>query len=233
MGQAEWKRNAGRKAADLVEDDMLVGLGSGSTLAEVVKALGERGSKADFVSSSVVTQQMAVKLGLNVVSLKRNTRLDIAIDGADEVDPNFAVIKGGGGAHTREKIVASAGKEFFMVVDKTKLVEKLGERNPVPVEVVPFSHEYIMGLLEDFGGECRLRKSPHGGPFVTDNGNYIIDVKLEGIEEPAELERDLNRVPGVVENGIFADFVDRVYVGYEGGCKVLESKEDFSEFVGN
>ncbi len=227
----KWKRNAAEKAAEMVEDGMRVGLGSGSTLGEVVKVLGEMKSKAKFVASSSATQQLVQKMGLELDSLERGTELDIVIDGADEVDPNFAMIKGGGGAHTREKIVASAGGKINIVVDRTKLFSGLGKKNPVPVEVVPFEIEYIEGLLEKFGGDTRLRKDPSGGPYITDNGNYIIDVEIPIIENPKKLEGKLNQVPGVVENGIFADFADRLFVGHEGGCETISSKEDFQEFL--
>lgn len=227
----DWKRNAAEKATEIVEDWMKVGLGSGSTLGEVIKVLGKIGSEAEFVASSAATQQLTEKMGLNLVSLERGSELDIVIDGADEVDPYFAMIKGGGGAHTREKIVASAGENINIVVDRTKLVSRLGEKNPVPVEVVPFAIDYIEGLLEEFGENIRMRKSSSGGPYITDNGNYIIDVEIPKIEGPRVLEKRLNRVPGVVENGIFADFADRIFVGYEGGCEKISSREDFEEFL--
>lgn len=227
----EWKRNAAEKAVEIVEDRMVVGLGSGSTVGEVIKALGKAESKSKFVASSAATQQLAEKMGLNLVSLERGSELDIVIDGADEVDPYFAMIKGGGGAHTREKIVSSAGKEVNIVVDRTKLVFRLGEKNPVPIEVVPFAIEYIGGLLEKFGENTQLRKNSPGSPYITDNGNYIIDVEIPEIEEPRELEKRLNQVPGVIENGIFADFTDRIFVGYEGGCEAISSREDFEKFL--
>lgn len=230
MSQDEWKKNAAEKAAELVRDDMTVGLGSGSTLAKVVEALAERNSEAYFVTASSATQQLADKLGLNLTSLEKGSELDLTIDGADEVSPNFSMIKGGGGAHTREKIVASSAEKVAIVADRTKLVENLGDKSPVPVEVVPFSHEYIAGVLEGLGGISELRIAKTGNPFVTDNGNYIFDLDFGAIEEPSELERNINQIPGVVENGIFLDLADIVFVGYEGGCEVLESEKDFHEF---
>lgn len=232
MSQEKWKKRAAREAAGLVDDGMKVGLGSGSTLAEVVKFLGDRGSKSEFVAASSATQQIADKMGLNLISLEKGSRLDITIDGADEVAPDFSMIKGGGGAHTREKIVASAAEEVAIVVDRSKLVERLGENGFLPVEVVPFAHEYLAGVLEGFGKGSVLRKSRTGNPFVTDNGNYIIDLEIESIEDPSSLGRRLNQVPGVIENGIFFDLADRVFVGYEGGCEVLESEGGFHEFEG-
>ncbi len=227
-----WKRNSAKRAAELVNDDMFVGLGSGSTLAEVVKELGERNSGAMFAAASTSTQRMAERMDLNVSSLGKDTELDLAIDGSDEVDPNFDMIKGGGGCHTREKIVASAAKKVAIVVDETKLVDALGSTHPVPVEIIPFAKDYTAGLLEKFGDKVKLRKSSSGGPFVTDNGNYVLDVEMEGVSDPPELERDLNEVPGIIENGVFADVADEIYVGYEGGCEVFEAEEDFDDFVG-
>lgn len=229
--QDDWKKNAAEKAASLVKDEMEVGLGSGSTLAEVIKVLGDEGSEAKFVTASVASQQLADKLGLNLFSLEEGTKLDLAIDGADEVNADFSMIKGRGGAHTRERVVASAADEVVIVVDRTKLVESLGKKNPVPVEVVPFSYEYAVGLLKEFGEEPKLRKSPAGGPFVTDNGNYIVDVDMGKIEDPRGLTKQLNQVPGVIDNGIFVGLADRVIVGHEDGSEILDSKEDFLRFL--
>ena len=231
MSKKDWKKNAAEKAAKLVEDDMTVGLGSGSTLAEVVKTLGEKKSEAEFVCASTSTLQLADRMDLNLTSLKKNTELDITIDGADEVNPEFDMIKGGGGAHAREKIVANAARKVAIVVDKTKFVEKLGEKNPVPNEIIPFSHEHVSGLIESLGSETQLRKSTSGGPFVTDNGNYIIDADFGTIDNPAELGNKLNQVPGVIENGIFIDLLDRLFVGHENGCETAENKEEFLKIL--
>lgn len=227
---SKWKKRSAERASELVEDEMIVGLGSGTTLAEVVKVLGDKESGAELAAASTATQRLAEKMGLNLVSLEEGSKLDIVIDGAVEVDPDFGMIKGGSGAHTRGRIVASAAAEVAIVVDRTKLVDNLGESHPVPVEVVPFSHDYIAGLLRNFGGEPSLRKSPSGGPFVTDNGNYIIDVDFGPLDDPANLEERLNQVPGVVDNGIFMDVADSILVGDEDGSGVLESKQDFLGF---
>lgn len=152
------------------------------------------------------------------------------LDGADEIAPDFSMIKGGGGAHTREKIVASAAEQVAIVVDRTKLVSCLGERRSVPVEVLPFAWKFTAKRLAGLGGDPKLRTSSSGSPFVTDDGNYIIDVKFGPIGDPAKLERVINKVPGVVENGLFVDVADMVFVGYEGGCVRLRSKEDFLRF---
>jgi ribose 5-phosphate isomerase A len=219
------------EAAKLVESGMAVGLGSGTTVAHVVQILAEQKPKAVFVPSSIATQKLAGKLGLELGSLEDHPKLDLMIDGADEVDPDFDMIKGKGGAQTREKIVASAARRVAIVVDRTKLVRRLGERAPVPVEVLPFAYKFTMLKLAELDGKARLRTTPAGAPFVTDNGNYIIDVKFASIPRPAELEAEINRVPGVVENGLFVDVADIVLVGYEGGCAALRSRRDFLDFM--
>ncbi len=229
----EWKINAAEKAAELVKDDMNVGLGSGTTLAEVVKVLGEKETGAEFVVSSNNTQKIAEKMGLNITSLEKGTELDMTIDGADEVDSNFDMVKGGGGAHTREKIVAKAAEEVNIVVDKTKLVENLGEKNPIPAEIIPFAKNYLLGKLEKFGEKAEIRKSSDGEFFFTDNGNYIIDTKISSIANPEGIERELNQIPGIIENGIFTNVADKIFVGYEDGSKVLRSKDEFRKIFKN
>lgn len=231
MGVEEWKRAAAEAAAKLVKEDMLVGLGSGTTVAQVVRALAKSKFKAVFIPSSFSTQRLANELGLKLSSLNAHEKLDLMIDGADEVDPNFNLIKGRGGAHTREKIVASAARRVVIVADRTKLVRCLGERMSVPVEILPFAREYTMKHLVKLGGKPKLRRTPVGTPFVTDNGNYIVDVKFARIVQPAQLEAAINRVPGVVENGIFVNATDFVLVGYEKGCSKLRSKKDFLKFL--
>lgn len=231
MTQEDWKQKAAEKAAEFIEDDMVVGLGSGSTISKAIKVIGDREIDATFVASSSVTQQLADKLDLRLSSLDEGLSLDLTIDGADEVAPDFSMIKGGGGAHTREKIIASASDEVVIVVDKTKLVRELGEEKPVPIEVIPFAHGYTTHQLKDLGGDPKLRESPEGSPYVTDNGNYILDTKFESIKSPSELEASLNSIPGVIENGIFTNLADQILVGHEEGCATLESEEDFLDFL--
>jgi ribose 5-phosphate isomerase A len=226
-----WKREAAKVAAKLVRDKMVVGLGSGTTVAEIIRVIAKLKSKAIFIPSSSPTQRLAADLGLKLGSLDVYEKLDLMIDGADEVDPDFNMIKGGGGAHTREKIVAGTAKRVMIVVDRSKLVKKLGESAPVPVEVLPFAREYTILKLAELGGEPKLRISPGGAPFITDNGNYVVDVKFRSIPKPAELEQQINRVPGVIENGLFVDVADILLVGYSGGCKTLRTKRDFLNFL--
>jgi ribose 5-phosphate isomerase A len=222
-----WKHRAAEAAAELVRDGMVVGLGSGSTMAETVKCLAKKKPEAVFVPASHTIEKVARRSGLKLGGLGARRPLDLVLDGADEVDPNFNLIKGRGGAHTREKILARAARRVAIVVDRTKLVERLGERSPVPVEVLPFAAERCKTELAGLGGDPKLRLRKGGKPFVTDNENYILDVKFSRIPNPAKLEREINEVPGVVENGIFTRLADVVLVGHENGCARLVSRRDF------
>jgi len=226
-----WKKSSAQAAAKFVKADMVVGLGSGTTAAYVVRTLARSKSRAIFIPSSSATQKLASELDLKLGSLGNHPKLDLMIDGADEVDPDFNMIKGRGGAQTREKILASAARKVVIGADRTKLVNQLGERTPVPVEVLPFAHKFTMQKFAELKGEPKLRITTTGAPFVTDNGNYIIDVKFASIPRPAELEEAINQVPGVVENGLFVDAADVVLVGHECGCTTLRSKQDFLKFV--
>jgi len=217
------KRMAGEYATTFVEDGMIVGLGTGSTISYFLKALAEKikKDKLDVVGipTSKATEEEAHRLGIPLSTLNDNPRVDVTIDGADEVDKKFNLIKGKGGALTREKIVASASEQYIVVVDESKVVAKLGTSTPVPVEVIPFAQTYVAIELRELEGRPRIREN-----FTTDNGNIIIDVELK-IKDPLELEGLLNNIPGVVENGIFAMTTPHlVVVGYEKeGVKVLES----------
>ncbi|MBS3815427.1 MAG: ribose-5-phosphate isomerase RpiA [Hadesarchaea archaeon] len=230
MGQEEWKRLAADQALDFVKDSMVIGLGSGTTLEKVIEIIGEKESKATFVSSSSRTQELVEKFGLHSETLNNESELDLVIDGADEVAPDFSMIKGGGGAHTQEKIIAAATDEILIVIDKTKLVEKLGEKRPVPIEVIPFSLNFVTQKLRELNVDSKLRETASGDPFKTDNKNYILDANFGLIEKPARLESRLNNIPGVVDNGIFVNLADKVLVGHEGGCEVLSSERDFQDF---
>ncbi|MEM2874725.1 MAG: ribose-5-phosphate isomerase RpiA [Candidatus Hadarchaeales archaeon] len=230
MDTDAWKKTAARAAAERVEDGMLVGLGTGTTASEAIKKIAERKPDCSFVPSSSSTEKLARELRLKLTDLKYGMKLDLMIDGADEVDPELNMIKGHGGAHTREKILAMAARRVIIVVDRTKLVRRLGERMPVPVEVIPFAHEKTMENLEKIGGRPMLRTAG-GAPFVTDNGNYVVDVKFGRIDKPSELELRINSMPGVVENGIFVGLADEVIVGHEGGCCAIRSRGDFAKFI--
>jgi ribose 5-phosphate isomerase A len=211
------KRAAARVAADLVVDGMKLGLGSGSTFQMVLERLAERMRteqlKITGVPTSASTAAAAQQLGIPLLSMVEVERLDLAIDGADEVDPQKNMIKGGGAAHVREKIVAAAAKEMLVVVDDQKLVEVLGRKFQLPVEVQQFGWKQTERAIAATGCKPTLRRAAGDEPLVTDNGNYIIDCKYEGIDDPAWLHSHLNSLPGVVDNGLFVGMAGRIVVG--------------------
>ncbi|WP_170330944.1 ribose-5-phosphate isomerase RpiA [Ruegeria arenilitoris] len=217
---------AARRAADLVQDGMRVGLGTGSTAAWMVRRLGERvqteGLRVKGVPTSIRTAQLAREVGIEVVSLDQAGWLDLTIDGADEFDGELNLIKGGGGAHLQEKIVATASDQMVVIADAGKEVETLGAF-PLPVEVIPFGWQTTRTLIEEtldtmdvLGNSAMLRM--HGeAPFVTDEGNHILDLHLQRIGNARQLALVLNQVPGVVENGLFIDICDKVVIGHGDG----------------
>jgi len=221
------KKRAALKAVEWVKDGMIVGLGTGSTSYYAIEAIGKlvkEGHDLVGVPTSRNTESLAKEFGIPLVSLENIGHIDLTIDGADEVDPKIRLIKGMGGALLREKIVASISSTEIIAVDETKLVQVLGTRSPLPVEVVPFGHRRTRDAIERFGCKALLR----GGdsPFVTDSGNYIYDCKFTRIENPEDLEKMLNLIPGVVENGLFIDLATRVVIGTEDGVIVRERSQD-------
>jgi ribose 5-phosphate isomerase A len=205
------KRAAGERAAALVTDGMRLGLGSGSTAAHFVAALGERvrdGLRVIGVPTSEATREQAQREGIPLSTLDETPALDLTVDGADEIDDELRLIKGGGGAHLREKIVASASRRMIVIADGSKRVVTLG-RFPLPIEVVPFglraTQTAIATLLEslDMAGDLRLRTAADGTPTVTDGGHFILDAHLGRIDKPNVLASTLNNIPGVVEHGLF------------------------------
>ncbi|SDH42720.1 ribose-5-phosphate isomerase RpiA [Halanaerobium congolense] len=220
------KRLTGEKAAEYIEDGMIIGLGTGSTAYYAVKKVGELvrdGLKIKAVPTSKETAELAAAEGIDLVELADVEGLDLTIDGADEVDPDFNLIKGGGGALLREKIVASATDKLVIVVDESKLVEHLGAF-PLPVEVTPFSWQYTQRMIEKFSCSSEIRRKD-GEIFVTDNGNYILDCDFGQIEDPLKISVELNKLPGVVENGIFAEMAEIIVVGYNDGHIEVLDKE--------
>ncbi|USR89584.1 ribose-5-phosphate isomerase RpiA [Phormidium yuhuli AB48] len=214
------KQQVGKAAADRVQSGTIVGLGTGSTTAYAIQYIGERLQKGELkdikgIPTSFQASVLAKKYGIPLTSLDEVDRIDVAIDGADEVDPQKQLIKGGGAAHTREKIVDSLAEQFIVVVDSSKLVDKLGLGFLLPVEVIPMAMTPVMRAIEGLGGEPTLRMGvKKAGPVVTDEGNLVIDVKFaNGIENPADLEKTLNNIPGVLENGLFVDTADVILVG--------------------
>jgi ribose 5-phosphate isomerase A len=198
---------------------MVVGLGTGSTTVMAIQAIGERLQKGEItnvkgVPTSFQAIVLARSLGIPLVSLDEVTKIDLAIDGADEVDPQKNLIKGGGAAHTQEKVVDSLADLFIVVVDAGKLVDKLGSTFLLPVEVIPMAVTPVTRALEKLGGKTSLRMGVRkAGPVVTDQGNLVIDVKFDSIPNPAELEKTINNIPGVLENGLFVGVADIILIG--------------------
>ncbi|MGI8825990.1 MAG: ribose-5-phosphate isomerase RpiA [Chloroflexota bacterium] len=228
MSQDDQKLTVAREAAGLILNDMVVGLGSGTTAEIVVRLLGDlRGSGLRFrgVPTSGQTADLALSVGIPLVNLDECGPLDIAIDGADEVDPDLNCIKGHGGQLLREKIVATAAKRFVVIVDSTKRVARLGERAPIPVEVIPFGWTTTRQRLERLGLRCELRGA--GSPFVTAGGNYILDCRLPAAMDLANsaLAQSIKSQVGVVEHGLFLEWPSArtvVVARPEGGVDVLE-----------
>lgn len=214
------KKAAAEAACAYVETDTIVGLGTGSTADWAVKHLGERikqGLRIRGVPTSIKTETLARQVGIPLIDLNDVESIDVTIDGADEVDPKLDLIKGLGGALLREKIVASLTKRQIIVVDPSKIVQKLGTKSPLPVEVLPFGYKVVERRLTREGFQPTLR-AKEGKPVVTDNGNLVLDVKFpHGIDDPRGLERTLNTIPGVVENGMFLGMTWRVIVGDPDG----------------
>ncbi len=221
---------AARRAADMVQSGMRVGLGTGSTAAWLVRCLAEAVRERDLhfrgVPTSTRTAEMARDLGLEVITLEEAGWLDITIDGADEFDGELNLIKGGGGALLHEKIVASASDRMVVIADAAKEVESLGAF-PLPVEVIPFGWKATQSLIDEaltamdvMGKTIELRPGADG-PYRTDEGNLILDLKLSRIGNPRQLAMVLNQVPGVVENGLFVDICDQVVIGHADGRVTL------------
>ncbi len=217
----EMKRKAGEKAAEYVKDGMVVGLGTGSTVKYTILKLGERvkeGLDIIGIPTSRNTEELAKSLGIPLGDINEYQSIDLTIDGADEVDPHFNLIKGGGGALLREKIIAHASKYEVIVVDERKIKDFLG-KFPLPVEVTPFGYLRTMKVLESLGCRASLRKK-NDGIFVTDNGNYIVDCHFGKIEEPEKLERKIDEIPGVVEVGLFINLANEIIVGKKEGIEI-------------
>ena len=225
------KQEVGKAAASKVESNSIVGLGTGSTTAYAIQYIGERLANGELtnilgVPTSFQAEVLAKKYGIPLTTLDAIDHIDIAIDGADEVDPQKNMIKGGGAAHTREKVVDSLANTFIVVVDGGKLVDKLGSTFLLPVEVIPMAVTPVMRKLEALGGKPELRMGiKKAGPVVTDQGNLVIDVKYEHINNPEELEAKLNNIPGVLENGLFVNVANIILVG-----EIIDGKPSVREF---
>jgi ribose 5-phosphate isomerase A len=227
LEKEELKKLAGEKAVDYIEDGMIVGLGTGSTVEYTLKKLGKlvkSGLKIKGIPTSVHTKRIAIEQEIPLTTLEENPVIDITIDGADEVDSNLNLIKGGGGALAREKIIAFNSKKVIIVIDDSKIVKALGIDFPLPVEVLKFGWTSTKKTLEELNCIVELRKIMGNEPFITDNSNYILDCEFDKIDEPEQLEININNIPGVVENGLFIGLVDEVIVGGKQGILTLEKE---------
>ena len=218
--QDRMKQAVAQAAVEQIRDGMVLGLGSGSTAALMIQALGAKlqsGELRDItgVTTSFQGEVLAAELGIPLRSLNAVERIDLAIDGADEVDPSFQLIKGGGACHVQEKLVARRAGRFVVVVDASKLVDRLNLGFLLPVEVLPGAWRQVRGELAAMGGDAELRMAVRkAGPVVTDQGNLVLDVRFAGgIADPVALEKEINNLPGVLENGLFENLTDQVLVG--------------------
>jgi ribose 5-phosphate isomerase A len=222
------KLNAAKSALEKIPKSGPIGLGSGSTVAIFAKELGQRISKGEndiyVVPSSYQAYQLAIKYGIPLTNLDLNPELILTVDGADEVDKHLNLTKGGGGALFQEKVVASASKKLIIIVDESKLVEKLASRMLIPIEVLPFSLGVVQKKIRSMGIEPILRIAEKKmGPVVTDNGNFIIDLKFpKPLDNPTNTAIDLKLIPGVVETGLFIGMTDEVHVGKEDKAYIIK-----------
>lgn len=224
---SQTKLNAAKSAIEKIPKTGPIGLGSGSTVAIFAKELGQRLSKGEndicVVPSSYQAYQLAIEHNIPLTNLDINPELVLTVDGADEVDKNLNLTKGGGGALFQEKIVASASKKLIIIVDESKLVDKLASRFLIPVEVFPFSLGVVLKKIKSMGIEPIVRQAEKKmGPVVTDNGNFIVDLKFpKPIDDPATVAIDLKMIPGVVETGLFIGMTDEVHVGKENKAYII------------
>lgn len=212
------KQLSARAAVELVPAGSIVGLGSGSTAAYAVRFLAERvrsGLKVVGIPTSQQTQHLAEQLGIPLSTLEEHSQIDIDIDGADEIDPQLNLIKGGGGAFLREKIIASVSRRFIVIADSAKQVKRLG-KFPLPVEVVPFAQSLIKPQIEALGAKVSLRSYAYGNPYITDEGHHILDCTFGEIAEPRALADKLCHIPGVIEHGLFIGMAELALIGKDG-----------------
>ena len=227
-GTESLKRAAAREAVALVERGMRLGLGTGSTVAHFLDLLAERIQAGELdqvmgVPTSVHTRERCGELGIPVAELHELAPLDLAVDGADEVDPSVDLVKGMGGALLREKMVAAEARRFVIIADDRKAVRHLGERSPVPVEVVPFAWQVHVPCLQDLGAEPVLRRDASGEPERTDTGNVILDCRFpSGLDDPRATDAELRDRPGVVETGFFLDMASTAFLAGSSGVRVIQ-----------
>ncbi len=226
----EEKRLAAYQAVGYLTSGMVVGLGTGSTAKFALQCIGAKiveGEIRDFlgIPSSRQTEELAMSLSIPLTTLDEHPEIDLTIDGADEVDADVNLIKGGGGALLREKVLAQASRRMIVIVDESKLSKRLGTRWALPVEVLPFARQVEENYLKSLGADVKLRKGPGGGPFRTDEGNFILDADFGPIEDPEALSRMLNGRAGIVEHGLFVGLADEVIVAGKGGIEHIRPKK--------
>jgi ribose 5-phosphate isomerase A len=214
------KRQAALRALEEIRDGMIVGLGTGSTASHFIRELGKAGLKVEGIPTSEESGRLAQEVGVQLTTFEKQPRIDVTVDGADEVSPGLDLIKGLGGALVREKIVAHSSSRVVIIVDESKLVPQLGTKTVIPVEVIPLAVPCLLLRLREIGGEPRVRER-NGQTFVSDNGNTIIDWKHGLIDDPATLEKELKSITGVVDSGIFAGVADCVIVAGSQGILKL------------
>lgn len=221
MHLSDIKEQIGKKAASFVQDGMIIGLGTGSTAAAFIHALKARMTKEPLkivcVATSLASEQLALSLNIPCTSIDAITAFDITFDGADEIDLQKRMIKGAGGALLREKIIAKASKEVLILVEEKKCVDTLGKAK-LPVEIVPFGHKLTVAHLAKLGYHSTQRKNPDNAAFITDNGNFILDIQLSNAQEsPEDADLKIRSVPGVVETGFFFHLANRIIIGKNDG----------------
>lgn len=232
MDSESLKRAVGWKAVEWIQDGMVLGLGTGSTVRHLLDAIAGRRAEGELtrivgVPTSEDTRRRAEALGIPLGDLSSHPRIDVALDGADEVTPDLDLIKGLGGALLREKLVAISAASFIILADHSKLVTRLGEKAPVPVEVDPFGIGIQEPFLRSFGCEPTLRRTPDGHPIATDGGNLLVDCHFRGgIEDPEALALALDRRPGIMEHGLFLGMATRLVVASAGGIEVVERRRE-------
>ena len=229
------KELVGRAAANLVRPGMKIGLGSGSTSHHFIRFLGARVQREDLrieaVASSLDSGALAREVGIPLTEPRRGLRLDLAVDGADEIAPDLSLIKGGGGAHLREKVVVAAADYFLVIADSSKLVQQLGSF-PVPLEVVPFALPWVMDRIEAIGGRpvLRLEQGTGDRPCLTDQQNYLLDCRFGSIGDPAQLAVRLEKIPGIVAHGLFIGYARAALIAQDNGIMVLRSDGALERF---
>ena len=226
VGKVNLKQLVGEKAAEYVKEGMVVGLGTGSTAYYMVEALGKRvkeGLSITGVTTSTRTKEQAEKLGIPLKTIDEVEKVDLTIDGADEIDAHYQGIKGGGGALLFEKIVADYSDKVIWIVDESKMVETLGAF-PLPVEVMPYGSQQLVRIFEEKGFHPTMRKNDKEETYLTDGGHYIIDLQMDKIEDPNSLAGWLDSLTGVMEHGLFLNRVNTIIVGRESGLEVIEAR---------